>query len=138
MVKDRSFLRTWKELDEEMRKPGLTSFAVDADGTLLTDDYPNVRIQEHAVRVLLRLKANGHKIILWTCREGSEKDAVVEESLRKGLTFDAVNANLENVVRARGVDSRKIVATYYLDDRSVPKFPGWLALEKWAEATGLL
>lgn len=138
MTKDRSFLMDWKQLDEEMRKPGRTSFAVDADGTMLVDDYPNVRFQEHAIRVLLSLQAAGHKLMLWTCREGAERDLVVSEAKRKGLMFDAVNANLEDVVRTRGVDSRKIVATYYLDDRDPRGFMGWLSVEKWAKQKGLL
>lgn len=113
-------------------------FAVDADGTLIEDGYPNVRLQKWAVQILLSLKSKGHLLILWTCREGAERDAVVEECYRKGLIFDAVNSNLDTVTDRRGCDSRKIAATFYLDDRSVPPFPGWLPFRDWAKKKGLL
>ena len=95
-------------------------YAFDFDGTLCEDCYPEIgspRIS--TISYALRLKSEGHRLILWTCRAGEYLDQAVEWCECHGLTFDAVNENLPEIVDKYGNDSRKITADYYVDDRSL-------------------
>ena len=92
--------------------------AIDFDGTLwdLVGGYtgPN-EILIHAAR---RLKAQGHRLILWTCRyEGQGLEDAIAKCRAHGLEFDAVNDNLPEVKDHYG-NPRKVVADVYIDDRS--------------------
>jgi hypothetical protein len=117
----------------------MATFAVDIDGTVLSETvFPYVGSPlPDAIKGLLIISSLGHKIIVWTCREGRNLERVVEFLNKNGIYPDGVNENLENVVKERGVDSRKIVADYYLDDRSFPPFPGWTAFIQWILAAKL-
>ena len=45
--------------------------AVDFDGTLCMGTYPEIGSPKpYAVEVMNKLKADGHYLILWTCRWG--------------------------------------------------------------------
>lgn len=63
------------------------------------------------------LQANGHKLILWTCRYGERLQEAVEWCNSYGIRFDAVNDNLPETLMRYGTNSRKITADYYIDDR---------------------
>lgn len=95
-------------------------YAVDFDGVLCEDEYPI--IGKPNVSIIERLKGvhkNGDKIILWTCREGEALEEAVSWCAAQGLEFDAVNANLPEMIKKYGSDSRKIGADYYVDDKAV-------------------
>lgn len=66
-----------------------------------------------------RINEEGDKIILWTCRVGDKLNEAVVWCYKHGLTFDAINENLPEIIEKFGCDSRKIFANYYLDDRAV-------------------
>ena len=52
--------------------------AVDFDGTLTMDRYPEIGSPKpYAVETMKRLKADGHYIILWTCRRGDRLEAAI-------------------------------------------------------------
>lgn len=97
--------------------------AIDFDGTLVKHEYPGIGNKvPMAFNTCLRLKEQGNKLILWTCREHpidtGEKD-LLQEAIdfceSNGLTFDAVNANIKDI----GFDpSPKIYADIYIDDRN--------------------
>lgn len=70
------------------------------------------------IEIMLSLQANGNKIILYTCREGEKLQEAIERCASHGLTFDAVNDNLPEVIAAHG-DSRKIKADCYVDNLAV-------------------
>jgi len=95
--------------------------AVDFDGTLVENDWPNIgKPKEHIARYVRHLKYKGWKIILWTCRVDSALQAAVDfcrKELR--IEFDAVNDNLPEDVIKYGSNSRKIHATKYLDDKAM-------------------
>ena len=57
---------------------------------------------------LLQEKAAGNKLILWTCRAGKALTDATEWCCEQGLTFDAVNDNLPEIVELYGNNSRKI------------------------------
>lgn len=96
-------------------------YAVDFDGTLCRDRYPEIGEPKTAViRFVKRLRQHGDKLILWTCRSGDDLDAAVAWCEAVGITFDAVNDNLpENVERYKN-NCRKVNADYYIDDRNFP------------------
>lgn len=65
-------------------------------------------------------KAQGHKLILWTCREGIALDHAVADCRAVGLVFDAVNANIRTPDESLyWPDCRKVKADIYLDDKGL-------------------
>lgn len=97
--------------------------AVDFDGTLCTNCYPAVGFPNWVVIDYCKAqKAHGAKLILWTCRSGAILDAAVSWCKEQGLTFDAVNENLPEIIEAFGSDTRKIFANEYIDDLATRKF----------------
>ena len=94
--------------------------AIDFDGCICSENWP--WIGEPNWNVINRAKdeqKNGAKLILWTCREGAVLDAAVNACKSWGLTFDAVNDNLDSMKTRWGNDTRKVGATEYWDDRAV-------------------
>ena len=74
------------------------------------------------LELLIELKKEGHKIILWTNRGDNEEYKVLTEAVdwcrSKGLEFDAVNENLPDQEKISGY-SPKIMADYYIDDKAL-------------------
>lgn len=92
--------------------------AIDFDGTLWDFAGSHTGTNEVLINTAKRLKANGHRLILWTCRyEGQGLEAAIARCREHGLEFDAVNDNLPEVKEQYG-NPRKIVADVYIDDRS--------------------
>lgn len=66
-----------------------------------------------------QLRQDGHKIILWTCRDGMHLVDAIVWCAEHGLFFDAVNNNLDEHVTQYGSNCRKVFADYYIDDKAV-------------------
>ena len=97
--------------------------AVDFDGTLCENQYPDIGRPNRAVlRYIKNKRKNGCKIILWTCRKGELLDNAVNWCKDQELEFDAVNENLPEIVEEFGSDTRKIFANMYIDDRAYGKY----------------
>ena len=95
-------------------------YAIDFDGVLADNAWPAIGAPKQAViDYCKRLKQDGHKLILWTCREGARLAEAVEWCNSAGLTFDAVNANLPEQNELYGNDSRKVGYDFILDDKSI-------------------
>ena len=95
-------------------------FAVDFDGTLCENKWPAIgKPINDMIDWVKQLRQKGHKIILWTCRDGMALVYALTWCADQGLFFDAVNDNLEDHKRQFGGNSRKILADYYIDDRAV-------------------
>lgn len=94
--------------------------AVDFDGTLCTNKYPNIGepIQQ-AIRYIKRERLNGSIVVLWTCRQGAPLASAVDWCERQGLAFDYINENAAHNIAKYGGDTRKIYADVYVDDRAV-------------------
>ncbi|MDD6307715.1 MAG: hypothetical protein PUA75_12435 [Clostridiales bacterium] len=104
--------------------------AVDFDGTLCIDSYPNIGFPNLPLIFLLKqMKAQDKKIILWTCRCGRYLAEAVNWCENFGLEFDAVNDNVEEIVKKYGSNSRKIYADVYIDDKSC--FPWDSSVYEW-------
>lgn len=94
--------------------------AVDFDGTLCEDCYPEIGSANIGLIALLRaVQRRGARLILWTCRSGERLEEAVEWCREQGLVFDAVNRNVQETLEKYGTDSRKITADLYVDDRAV-------------------
>lgn len=95
-------------------------FAFDFDGTLCRNEYPSIGEPNYdAIRWIKELRSQGHKIILWTCREHMDLVNAIVWCAEQGIFFDAVNDNLEEMKKCFNNNSRKIFANYYVDDRAV-------------------
>lgn len=95
-------------------------YAIDFDGTLAVTRFPEiVAPKEKIVAAVKCLKANGHKIILWTSRAGKDLEAAVKWCKDQGNVFDAVNEPLPEQIAMWNNDTRKIYADAYIDDKAV-------------------
>ena len=93
--------------------------AVDFDGTLCEECWPEIGSPNlKLIGELIYRKSLGDKLILWTCRSDFCLAQAVKWCASYGLTFDAVNDNVQEIVDKYGSNSRKITADVYIDDRS--------------------
>lgn len=94
-------------------------YAVDFDGTLCKECWPDIgRPNNRLIKWLKEQKRNGHELILWTLREGTDLTEAVDWCKCHGLVFDAVNDNLERMKQQYGNNPRKVHADVYIDDRN--------------------
>lgn len=99
--------------------------AVDFDGTIVEDRYPDIGPPLiFAFETLSRLLKDGHKLILWTFRTGKELEEAVAFCKKNNIEFHAVNANFleDELTKDR---PRKIHADIFIDDRNIGGFLGW-------------
>lgn len=98
----------------------LCVYAVDFDGTLCVDRYPEIgEPRERVIEAVRRLRDDcGGRLILWTCREGDQLERALQWCHVHGLTFDAVNDNLPEHITIWGNNPRKVYADVYIDDRN--------------------
>ena len=102
--------------------------AVDFDGTLCENRWPGVGAPNtKLILKLIKLRSQGHKIILWTMRThqpyGDQNRDLLQEAVDycedHGLIFDGVNEPDPQNAATFGNDSRKIYADIYIDDHNV-------------------
>jgi hypothetical protein len=93
--------------------------AVDFDGVIVEEFWPAMGpVITRTVNIIKKLRAEGHKVILWTCRTGKQLTDALDFCRLYDLEFDAVNENLPETIEKYGGDSRKITADLYFDDRN--------------------
>ena len=101
--------------------------AIDFDGTLCVDEYPNIGAPNlKLINELIYRREQGDRLILWTCRSGLDLVNAVAWCELLGLQFDAINDNLPEVIEEYHNNSRKITADVYIDDRSVKPWEAFL------------
>lgn len=103
------------------------TIAVDFDGTIVTDAYPQIgREQPFAIDTLKMLIQDRHKLILWTVREGKYLDDAVNWCRERGVEFYAVNRDYpEEEMANNNHFSRKLKVDMWIDDRSLGGLPDW-------------
>ncbi len=102
------------------------TIAIDFDGTLHTGEWPSIgEPMPYAIDTMQRLKADGHYLVIWSCRECDAQTAMVNWLLQHGIPFDRVNDNHPDDVATYGWNSRKITADIYIDDRQLGGLPDW-------------
>lgn len=95
-------------------------YAIDFDNTLAYTRFPEIVAPNKKIVALARaLKAQGHKIILWTSRAGGDLTEAVEWCRAQGIVFDAVNEPLPEQIKRWGNDTRKVYADFYIDDKAM-------------------
>ena len=101
--------------------------AVDFDGTIVEHRYPAIgRELPFAIETLQKLAKEGHRIILWTVREGRLLEDAVNFCSERGLEFYAVNRDYpEEEKKNNNHFSRKLKADVWIDDRNVGGLPDW-------------
>lgn len=99
--------------------------AVDFDGTIVEDAYPNIgKPMIFAFETLKKLQEEGHRLILWTYRSGSKLEEAVKFCEDNGIHFYAVNKSFNEEEYDKSI-SRKIHADFFIDDRNIGGFIGW-------------
>lgn len=121
-------------------------YAVDFDGTLCREAFPGIgEPNERLIGWLIGKRKSGDKVILWTNRVGKKLQEAVEWCNGRGLSFDAVNENIPEVVElyAHLLDglppSPKVTADIFIDDsacgRGLPYMDQGCGLEDcWNDA----
>jgi len=101
--------------------------AVDFDGTIVKHRYPEIGPEiPFAVETLIKLQDEGHKLILWSVREGQLLDEAVEWCRQRGLEFYAVNRDYpEEEEDKNNHFSRKLKVGLFIDDRNLGGLPDW-------------
>lgn len=100
--------------------------AVDFDGTIVEHKFPAIgKEMPFAIEILKKLAEDGHKLILWTSREGDLLEEAIEYCKSRGVTFYAINTEKPDMGWDPNTVGRKIVADMYIDDRNLGGLPGW-------------
>ena len=107
------------------------TIAVDFDGTIVEHRYPEIgREIPFAIETLKMLTREGHRLILWSVREGKLLDEAVEWCRERGLEFYAVNKDYPEEGREDRNYSRKLKVEMFIDDRNVGGLPDWGVIYK--------
>lgn len=104
------------------------NIAVDFDGTIVTNRYPDIGTEQpFAVETLRMLQQkHHHNIILWTVREGETLEQAVNWCRERGLEFYAVNRDYpEETLESNNHYSRKLKVDIFIDDRNIGGLPDW-------------
>ena len=106
--------------------------AVDFDGTIHDGQWPRIgEAMPGAREAINALRAEGHYIIIWTCREGRQQTEMVNWLLEKGIGFDRINDHRPDEVAAYGSNARKVYAHCYVDDKNVGGMLPWKDIAAW-------
>lgn len=123
----------------------MSRIAIDFDGTLFKwSKFPEIgEPVPYALEVVKRLKACGHELILWTCRDGDRLQMAKDKLLEYGLEFHHYN-----VVADQYLLSNKVDADLFIDDKAAfcplitcnttgRKYVDWLAMEIFLRRAGM-
>ena len=101
--------------------------AIDFDGTIVEHRYPSIgRELPFATDTLKKLADEGHRLILWTVREGKLLEEAVQFCRERGLEFYAVNRDYPEEEKGKNNHfSRKLKADLWIDDRNLGGLPDW-------------
>ncbi len=101
------------------------TIAIDFDGTIVEDDYPDIgKPRIFAFETLKKLREDGHRLILWTYRSGLKLEDAVQFCKDNGIEFYAVNKSFPEE-QFDYTKSRKIHADIFIDDRNLGGILGW-------------
>ena len=99
--------------------------AVDFDGTIVEHRAPKIGPpMPKAFETLKALQNEGHRLILWTYRDGDALQEAKSFCEAHGVRFFAVNNSFPHE-EYHPIMSRKINADVFIDDRNIGGFIGW-------------
>lgn len=100
--------------------------AIDFDGTIVKHEYPRIgKPIPFAIETLIKLQRDGHRLILWTVREGRLLQEAVDYCEERGLVFFAENENYRGETDEQPNAPRKLKAELFIDDRNLGGLPDW-------------
>jgi hypothetical protein len=106
--------------------------AIDFDGTIVRGQFPAIDgLTPDARQYINRMRADGHYIIINTCRSGQQAIDAVNYLLYAGILFDRFNDNEPTSVAKYNSNSRKVYAHVYVDDKQVGGLPPWSEIYKY-------
>jgi len=124
--------------------------AIDFDGTMVKHEFPEIGAEvPDAVRVVKKLAAAGHQLILWTVRGDSDTNGYLSQAVQwfrnREILLYGIN---RNPAQGTWSNSRKAYAELYIDDAALGcpllYFPGddrpfvdWNRVEMILEKKGL-
>ncbi len=112
-------------MGQEMITEGSKTLAIDFDGTIVEHAFPKIgKEMLFAFDTMKALQKKGHKLVLWTFREGHLLEEAVQYCREKGVEFYAVNKSYPEEQFDLSI-SRKIHADVFVDDRNIGGFIGW-------------
>lgn len=95
----------------------LKTIAVDFDGTIVEHMFPEIgAIKQNVVDRVKKWYAEGHTIIIWTCRTDQYAEEAKKFLAEQEIPYHYFN---ENPTSPFGDWCRKILADVYLDDRAL-------------------
>lgn len=101
------------------------TIAVDFDGTIVENQYPKIgKAKLFAFETLRKLQEKGHRLILWTYRNGKTLEDAVQFCKEHGIQFYAVNKSFPEE-EFDPKYSRKINADIFIDDRNIGGLLEW-------------
>ena len=90
--------------------------AIDFDGTIVEDAYPKIgKPMLFAFETLKKLQQDGHRLILWTYRNGNKLEEAVSYCKNNGVIFYAVNKSFPEEQFNTSM-SRKIHADLFIGE----------------------
>jgi phosphoglycolate phosphatase-like HAD superfamily hydrolase len=109
--------------------------AVDFDGTISTEPHMGheLVLQPNCKEALNRLRSNGVRFMLWTCRSGPALEEALEFLDQNDMThlFCTINDQLPEInEKYHPHVARKVGADYYIDDKNLFTKIDWLEIEK--------
>jgi hydroxymethylpyrimidine pyrophosphatase-like HAD family hydrolase len=101
--------------------------SIDFDGTIVFDRYPEVGPMKPLVKEVIEgWKADGHIVLINSCRTGRYEAAAVDFLLENQIPFDYMNCNHPGQIVQYKMDCRKLSADLYIDDKNLDGIPeGW-------------
>ncbi|MDD3079111.1 MAG: hypothetical protein PHH37_08405 [Paludibacter sp.] len=101
--------------------------AIDFDGTIVEDKFPGIgNERRNAGYYINKLYKEGYFIIIWSSRIGKRLEEAKQWLDDRNISYNTINescpANLEVFL---GIDTRKIHADMYIDDKGLDKIPEW-------------
>lgn len=104
-------------MNHENKRPII---AVDFDGTLVANDFPNIgNINQDIVDWVRKQKEKGATIILFTTRKDEKLQEALDFCNKNNIPIDCANENPEWLDFET---SGKVFADLYLDDRAINPF----------------
>ena len=102
------------------------TIAVDFDGTIVEHRYPEIgREIPFATDTLKMLIQKGHRLILWSVREGKLLDEAIDWCRQRGVEFYAANKDYPEEKLEHDHYSRKLKVDLFIDDRNIGGLPDW-------------
>ena len=103
------------------------TIAIDFDGTIVEHKYPKIGDEiPFPTDTLKMLIKDGHRLILWSVREGDLLQEAVDWCHARGVEFWAVNKDYPEEEKDKNNHfSRKLKADMFIDDRNFGGLPDW-------------